>query len=1709
MYWIKSYQRRRRKKKSEKRQQRLKEGNFWWRYYRFLDRKRQMRKYRRACRLYAINPNLIVFESFQGKKFADSPKAIYEEVVRDPAYAGYRFVWIFTDTERRSYLLEQSKRLTLVKYGSKKYYEVLARAKYRVSNSLNPISVPVRSGQIYLQTWHGTPLKCLGLDMKQGEDSVESNRKKIWKQFRKEGKQISYLVSQSAYASEKLSSAFGFTEEERREKILEVGYPRNDSLFTFTEKNVEHLRAFYGVPEGKKVILYAPTCRENGYRYGQGYANEIMLDVDRLQKRFGDKACLMIRTHHMAQVDFDFGAYKGFVIKVTGAEDMNRLFAITDILVTDYSSVMFDFANLCRPMIFYMYDEEQYRRDYHEFYFEPEELPGPVVKCQDLLEDALEKALSEPFVAEERYEEFRKRFVPLDDANAAKRVVEAVFEPQVEPVPVPATGKTDKAKRRAKRRQLRLEKGGFWWKYYRKLDRKTGLKRYNEKCKNFGIDPNLIVFEAYQGKNYACSPKAIYEELLENPAYAGYRFAWSFNDTERHEYMLNRTNRLTLVKRGSDLYYEVMATAKYRISNSTNPATVPVRDGQIYIQTWHGTPLKRLGLDIERDGNAAQDLKEIHNQYREEAKQFTYLLSPSKYTTEKLSSAFGLTKEEQEKKIIEVGYPRNTALFTYTEQEVANLRKFYGIPEGKKVIMYAPTFREGQYKYGQGFSYQVELDIERLQKRFGNTACVVMRTHYLANTQFNYAKYKGFLIKATGVADINRLYLITDLLITDYSSVMFDFSVLRRPMIFYMYDMEQYRGKLRDFYIEPDILPGPIVETQDALENEIEKALTGPFVCDERYEAFLKRFTYLDDADATKRVIAATIVPQAKELPLTEQTVKYRAEQQRIDQKRQAKKKKKKAKEAEYRRLEKRIENGVLRQKQYPRYLRMRIRETAILLESQHGKAMDGNIFALLSELALNEEYKQYQLYLTADNEHYEKFRNRLLELGMEHVTVLRRMSLKYYKILATAKYLINDNTFLYQFVKRKEQVYLNTWHGTPLKTLGKKIKSEAHAIGNTQKNFLAADYLLYPNEFTMEHMVEDYMIDNIGTGEIWLAGYPRNTIFFDKKRREEIRERYELEGLTVYAFLPTWRGVVGGVNGEEQSERLMEYLTELDGKLPENHVLYVKMHTISNAKISVKRFEKIRMFPEDCETYEFLNATDGLITDYSSVFFDYAVSRKKIILFTYDEEEYEAARGFYFPLSELPFPNVKTTDDLAREMTTEKQYDDTAFLEKFCSYERADVSKSICRKLLFGGEEGIKTLPIPDNGKRNVVIFGGSLYQNGITVSLFNLLANIDKEKHNYTILYKMKDVRKHPWQLHRIPEEVHTLGFSDGVSIGVIETVLYKIWSKIGIVPRFIVEPILDRIAKWDSLRIFAGCRVDKLIHFSGYTNDLTTTFRGLSCNKTIYVHNDMEKEVRERNLVRMDVLTRAYQEYDSVAVVTEDIKYIAERIAERLPYRVEKKAYVTVAKNVIDYKRVLNLAECPVRLDSTTEMNVSLARLKEILESDGVKFVNVGRFSPEKGHDRLLDAFEKIYEEDPNTYLIIIGSRGTQYQETLRKAQSLRCHDHVVTILFMSNPFAVVKQCDYFIFSSLYEGFGLVLAEADILGVRCVSTDIDGPRKFMQKYGGTLVEDSMQGVYEGMRMCLDGKITNLLTVDYEEYNKEAVAEFERIAAMDNKKV
>ena len=368
------------------------------------------------------------------------------------------------------------------------------------------------------------------------------------------------------------------------------------------------------------------------------------------------------------------------------------------------------------------------------------------------------------------------------------------------------------------------------------------------------IDDKKVFFQTFSGRGYSDSPKAMYEYMLSAPEYADYHFVWSFREPDKFAFL--KGPRTEVVKFRSRADNKAMRTAKYWISNYRMLDHQHPRRGQIYVQCWHGTPLKRLGYDLEASDNSMNSIKEIRSKYRTDAKKFAYLISPSPFCTEKFATAWDLINTRQTHKIIEEGYPRNDRLINVTDEERTGIRKSLGV-EDKKVILYAPTWRDNQHTSGEGYTYKTEVDFDKLQKELGDEYVILFRAHYLVANSFDFDRYQGFIRDVSTYSDINDLYIAADILITDYSSVFFDFANLEKPEIFYMYDLEEYANELRGFYISLDELPGPIVRDEDALIEAIKAA--DDWQPDEKFEAFRAKFNPKDDGHASERTLARII----------------------------------------------------------------------------------------------------------------------------------------------------------------------------------------------------------------------------------------------------------------------------------------------------------------------------------------------------------------------------------------------------------------------------------------------------------------------------------------------------------------------------------------------------------------------------------------------------------------------------------------------------------------------------------------------------------------------------------------------------------------------------------------------------------------------------------------------------------------------------------
>mgnify|MGYP000848406848 FL=1 len=363
--------------------------------------------------------------------------------------------------------------------------------------------------------------------------------------------------------------------------------------------------------------------------------------------------------------------------------------------------------------------------------------------------------------------------------------------------------------------------------------------------KTSSVKDNWVFCESFFGKNYSDSPKYVYEYLQKN--YPGkYRFIWVID---------NKNSKIpykhTKVKRFSIRYCYYLARCKYYIFNSRQPVWIKKREGNVFLQTWHGTPLKKLVFDLEDINSATPKYKK---QTYKQSRSWDYLIAANQYSSDIFKRCF-----IYDKVMLETGYPRNDILHWDNKEEIASkLKDKLGIPKDKKTILYAPTWRDDEYYTKGQYKFSLKLDLRQMREKMGDEYVILLRTHYFIADSLDVTGLEGFAYNFSKYDDISELYLISDYLITDYSSVFFDYANLKRPMLFFTYDLEKYRDVLRGFYIDiEEELPGPLLfTTEDIIDafNHIDEIKEE---YQDKYDAFYEKYCSWEDGDASRKVANA------------------------------------------------------------------------------------------------------------------------------------------------------------------------------------------------------------------------------------------------------------------------------------------------------------------------------------------------------------------------------------------------------------------------------------------------------------------------------------------------------------------------------------------------------------------------------------------------------------------------------------------------------------------------------------------------------------------------------------------------------------------------------------------------------------------------------------------------------------------------------------
>ncbi|MCW6095804.1 CDP-glycerol glycerophosphotransferase family protein [Clostridium botulinum] len=349
------------------------------------------------------------------------------------------------------------------------------------------------------------------------------------------------------------------------------------------------------------------------------------------------------------------------------------------------------------------------------------------------------------------------------------------------------------------------------------------------------LKENTIILECDYGKGFYGNLLYIYNEMINQEL--SFNIIIPINRGKKINLKKSKNTRVIKTKSLKHIYY--LATSRYWITNNHYYYFLKPRKETIFINTWHALgAFKKFGIDSAKNEN---DIKRFYN----EGKNIDYLLVSSS----KLRGIYSKALNVEEKKIISLGVPRTDPLFNNKYKEKVKKRFLHKVEmmKEKKVILYAPTFRDNEKK-----SFKLKLDLMKMKENLGSNYIVFLKLHPIIRNEVNIPKEVNNFVFDVKDENINNLMIVSDILITDYSSIVFEYSLLKKPIIFYAYDYYEYSKKMRGFYFEYlNFIPGPMVKTTEEVISIIKK---NKFDIN-KIEQFSKKFCEFQDCNSAKRFI--------------------------------------------------------------------------------------------------------------------------------------------------------------------------------------------------------------------------------------------------------------------------------------------------------------------------------------------------------------------------------------------------------------------------------------------------------------------------------------------------------------------------------------------------------------------------------------------------------------------------------------------------------------------------------------------------------------------------------------------------------------------------------------------------------------------------------------------------------------------------------------
>ena len=800
-------------------------------------------------------------------------------------------------------------------------------------------------------------------------------------------------------------------------------------------------------------------------------------------------------------------------------------------------------------------------------------------------------------------------------------------------------------------------------------------------------------------------------------------------------------------------------------------------------------------------------------------------------------------------------------------------------------------------------------------------------------------------------------------------------------------------------------------------------------------------------------------------------------------------------------------------------YKKNAVRKDTIFYSAHQGAGMLCGPYAIFRQLMESGDFNQYR-HIWQINDKRERDLLKKEYADFENITFVGKNSGGYFKALASAGYLVINNTLPFYFTKKPEQVYVNTWHGIPLKTLGYDIPDGKYTARNMTRNFLQADYLISPCRFMTKIYLESYKLGGIYTGKIIESGYPRNDLLFNTPREEAIH-RLSNRGTVIdpdkkiILYAPTWKGTSFD-RADKDIARYDEFCDFLNRHIDtKQYQILIKPHPMVYKLLTEEEKRSGRYVSQSVDTDELMSLTDILVSDYSSIFFDFLLTGRPIFFYIPDVESYREYRGMYFGLDDLPGPYSCDMGDIAEWInnpdTVKEQYSERYEKMKAwsCEFDDGKVAEKVVNTVFHGDESGSRVLSgFVTEKKKRLLINGGSFAMNGVTTSLLTMLNMLDYDKYDVSLMIIPDD--RSMDNIMKVNDNVRVLCRVGQIPFGLSELVRHKSIVRHGLNDNLYAELTADGPYKRNYIRSFGHSTFDTVIDYSGY--GITQPLTLMQCEtakKVIWQHNDLlldltNSQKKKRGVYRrssatpIESLVTLYDYFDEVVSCSEAIMKTNRRnLSTKATY--DK---FTFSTNPIDFDRIKRSCEKAEYEDGCFIDCSGTEKEKRIPapESANVNFVTMGRFSPEKNHMNLIEGFARLHAEYQSCRLYIIGD-GAMKAEYEEKITALGLDGKVILTGLLDNPFGVMRRCGCFVLPSIYEGMVVVVYEARALGLAIIVSRFEAADAVCIPNGQLLTGHSADELFEAMKAFADGRLTNEYDFDPDSFNAKALEEFEAV--------